>query len=86
MKIEFRDDGRYSATGIGIVTFLRESASPLRLKDVMFIPGLNKNLMFVVVLEDYVYDVNLRKGKGILRHIHRTSEEDRGSIQEPICT
>ena len=54
MHIEMGDDRRYSATGIGTVTFQRESGYPLRLKDVMFVPGLKKNLISVAVLEDVV--------------------------------
>lgn len=56
-------------TSIGTVTFQRESGSPLRLKDVMFVLGLKKNLIFIGVLEDCGYDVNLNKGKEFLRHI-----------------
>jgi len=63
------DDGRYSATGIGTVTFDRVKASPLRLKDVIFVPGLKKNLIYVEVLEDRGYDVIFSKGKAFLRHI-----------------
>ena len=33
-NIDFGDDGRYSVTDIGTVTFQRESGSPLRLADV----------------------------------------------------
>ena len=63
MHIEMGDDGRCTATRIGKVTFHRESGSPLRLKDAMFVPGLKKNLIFVVVLEDRGYDVIFNKGK-----------------------
>ena len=69
MHIEMGDDGRYNANGIGTVTFQRESVSPLRLKDVMFVPGLKKNLVSVAVLEDRGYDVIFNKGKAFLRHI-----------------
>ena len=44
MHINMGDDGRYSTTDIGTVTFLRESGSPLTLKYVMYVSGLNKNL------------------------------------------
>ena len=54
---------------IGTVTFQRELGSPLRLKDVMFILGLTKNLIFVAVLENRGYDVIFSKGKVFLRHI-----------------
>ena len=50
MHIEMGDDGRCSAIGIGTVTFQRDSGSPLRLKDVMSVPGLKKNIIFVAVL------------------------------------
>jgi len=56
-------------TGIGTVTFQRESSSPLRLKDVMFVLSLKKNIVSVVVLEDHGYDVIFNKGKEFLRHI-----------------
>lgn len=46
-----------------------EYGSPLKLTYVMYVPGLKKNLVFVVVLEDYGYDLIFRKGKAFLRHI-----------------
>jgi len=52
MHIEMGDDGRYNVTKIGTVTFQRVPGSPLRLKDVIFAPGLKKNLVFVAVLEE----------------------------------
>ena len=69
INIELGDDGRYSATGIGTVTFHRESGSDFRLKDVMYVPGLKKNLISVAVLEDRGYDVVFSQGKAFLRHI-----------------
>lgn len=54
MHIKMWNDGRYSMTKIGIVTFHRKLGSPLRLKNVMFIPGLKKNIIFVVFLEESV--------------------------------
>ncbi len=62
MHIEMGEDERYSATGIGIVTFQREPISPLKLKDVMLILGLKKNLIFVAVLEYCGYDFIFNKG------------------------
>ena len=68
-NIDFGDEGRYNATVIGTVTFQREYRSPLRLADVLYVPGLRKNLVSIVVLKDYGYDVMFRKGKVFLRHI-----------------
>ena len=57
MHIEMGDDGRYSATGIGTITFERELGNPFLLKDVMHVPGLKKNLVSVAMLEDRGYDI-----------------------------
>lgn len=37
--------------------------------DVMYVPGLKKNLVSVAMLEDKGYDVVFNKGKVFLRHI-----------------
>jgi hypothetical protein len=42
MHIEMGDDGQYSATSIGTITFQRESGKPFQLKYVMHVPGLKK--------------------------------------------
>ena len=68
-NIEFGDDGRYSMTDIGTVTFQREYGSPLRLEDVFYLPGLRKNLVFLAILEDRGYEVMFRKGKVFLKNI-----------------
>ena len=66
MHIEMGDDGRYSATNIGTITFERESGKPFLLKDVMHVPGLKKNLVSVAMLEDIGYDVVFSDGKAFL--------------------
>ena len=66
VHIEMGDDGRYSATGIGTISFERESDNPFLLKDVMHVPGLKKNLVSVTMLEDKGYDVVFSDGKAFL--------------------
>ena len=68
-SIEFGDVGRFRATRINTVTFQRESGSPLIITDVMYVPGLMKNLVSIVVLEGRGYDVIFSKGKVFLRRI-----------------
>ena len=68
MHIEMGDDGQYSVTGIGTITFHRESSKPFQLKNVMHVPGLKKNLVSVTMLEDIGYDVVFSNGKAYLRH------------------
>jgi len=69
MHIEMGDDGRYSVSVVGTVTFEREHGAPLTLTDVKYVPGLKKNLIAVTMLEDKGYDVAFSKGKAFLRHI-----------------
>ena len=52
VHIEMGDDGRYSATSIGTISFERDSGKPFILKDVMHVQGLKKNLISVAMLED----------------------------------
>ena len=68
MHIDMGDDGRYSATGVGIITFQRELGNPLTLKYFMYVPGLKKYLVYVAMLEDHGYDVILSEGKAFLHH------------------
>eukprot|EP00253_Pinus_taeda_P033130 PITA_33130 len=67
VHIEMGDDGRYSATGIGTISFERESGKPFILKEFMHVPGLKKNLISVAMLEDKGYDVVFSEGKAFLR-------------------
>lgn len=69
MHIEMGDDGRYIMTDIGTIIFYRYLGSPLRVKDVIFILGLKKNLVSIEVLEDCGYDVIFIKENELLRHI-----------------
>eukprot|EP00253_Pinus_taeda_P013271 PITA_13271 len=57
------DDGRYSVTDIGTISFERESSKPFVLKEMMHVPGLKKNLISVAMLEDKGYDVVFSDGK-----------------------
>ena len=68
MHIEMGDDGRYSATDICTITFQRQSGKPFKLKYVMHVPGLKKNLVSVAMLEDRGYDVVFSERKYFLRH------------------
>eukprot|EP00253_Pinus_taeda_P006204 PITA_06204 len=79
MHIEMGDDRRYSATGLGTVTFQRDLGAPLTMIDVMYVPTLKKNLVSIFMLEYKGYDVVFSKGKALLCHSHGSGKEDRGS-------
>ena len=68
MHIEMGDNGQYNATGIGTITFERESGNQFLLKNFMHVPGLKKKFSSVAMLEDIGYDVVFSEGKSFLRH------------------
>ena len=80
VHIKMGDDGRYSATDIGTISFERESGKPFVLKEVMHIQGLKNNLIFVALLEDKGYDVVFSEGKDFLR-CKETGETRRIGVQ-----
>ena len=60
-NIYFGDDGRYSTTNIGTITFHRDYGYRVRIADVLYVPGLRKNLVSIAVLEDRCYEVMFKK-------------------------
>jgi hypothetical protein len=79
LVIELGDDTdrRYKAQGVGTVTFQRESKKPLYFSDVLYVPGLTKNLISVSTLEDKGYEVTFRKGKVFIRPCGSSEKMDR---------
>jgi len=69
MCIEMGDDGKYSVSGVGTVAFQREHGTPLTMTDVKYVPGMKKNLVSFVMLEEKGYNVVFSKRKALLRHI-----------------
>ena len=47
LEVVLGDDTTVSAVGRGSVTFQRESLQPMMLRDVLYVPGLKKNLVSV---------------------------------------
>jgi hypothetical protein len=45
IEIALGDDTLVRVVGIGIVTFRRDSMPPISFKDVLYVPGLKKNLI-----------------------------------------
>jgi hypothetical protein len=60
------DDRTVSAAGLGTVIFQRESLPPLKLTDVLYVPGLTWNLVSVSTIEDRGYEVVFRGGQVLL--------------------
>ena len=67
IHVELGDDARYQAQGVGTVSFERESGKPLSFVDVLYVPGLTKNLISVSTLEDKGYQVKFRDHRVYIR-------------------
>ena len=57
------DDTVVRAVGRGIVRFDRESMEPMLLRDVLYIPGMKKNIVSVSMIEDRGLGVYFLDGK-----------------------
>ena len=51
---------------LGPYLFQRESLPPLAVSEVLYVPGLKKNLIFVSTIEDKGYEVTFRGGQVIM--------------------
>ena len=64
VEVVLGDDTFVRAVGRETITFQRESMSPMTLRDVLFVPGMKKNLISVSMIEDkglgvYFLDVHV---------------------------
>ena len=51
-KVESGDNGTYAIEGMGSTSLKLELGWSLHLKEVLYVPGLKKNLLSIGVLED----------------------------------
>ena len=64
MEIVLGDDLDVKSVGHGTITFQRESMSHIVLRDVLYVPGLKKNLVSVSMIEDRGLVVSFLDGHG----------------------
>jgi hypothetical protein len=56
-EVVLGDDWVVKGVGSGTVSFQRESLPPMLLREVLYVPGLNKNLVSVSAIEERGYEV-----------------------------
>jgi hypothetical protein len=66
-EILLGDDYAYHPKGVGTVRFERESGKPLYLLGVLYVPGLKKNLVSVLALEDKGYEVSFKDRRAYIK-------------------
>jgi hypothetical protein len=64
--VELGDDGTYDVKGFGSTSFQFQSGNIFHINEILYVPGLKKNLISVPVLESKGYSVAFSKGKALL--------------------
>jgi hypothetical protein len=59
-QVELGDDKCYKIKGVGSISFRLQSGARLHVDEVLYVPGLRKNLLSVATLEDKGYWVTRR--------------------------
>jgi hypothetical protein len=67
LVIEMGNNAKCRGTGHGTMTFQRESEKPLMVRDVLYVPGMKKNLISVSTLEDRGYVFSFQDGRVYIR-------------------
>jgi hypothetical protein len=65
-QVELGDNTNYIIKGRGSASFQLESGGELHIEEILYVPGLKKNLIFVAVLEDKDYKVIFIDKKALL--------------------
>jgi hypothetical protein len=66
VEVVLGDDREVKVAGCGTVSFRRESLPPMTLTEVLYVPGLKKNLVSVSTIEEKGYEVLFRDGQVLL--------------------
>ena len=62
VEVVLGDDTVIRAVRCGTIIFQRNSMSPMTLRDILFIPGLKKNLISVSMIKDRGLEVSFLNG------------------------
>jgi hypothetical protein len=68
--VELGDDAKYVVKGEGIITFHLKSGGLFDAHDVLYVPGLKKNLFSVSAMEDRGFVVTFQRGQ-VLIHLEK---------------
>lgn len=63
LQVDFGHNVRYIMKGIGTNSFHLDLGDSLHMSNVLFLPGLNKNHLSILELEDKCYSVSFVDGK-----------------------
>jgi hypothetical protein len=68
LHVVLGDNARYNVKGVGTSTFQLDFNIPLQLNEVLYVPGMKRNLVSISALEDKGYKVTFSEGKVLAWH------------------
>ena len=65
-KVNLGDDYQYPIKGIGAAIYKHDFGTPMRMKEVLYVLGLKKNLLFISALDKKGYRVAFIDGQVLM--------------------
>jgi hypothetical protein len=65
-KVKLGDDYQYPIKGIGEASYKLDSGKPMKMKEVLYVPGLKKNLLSISALDEKGYRVAFVDGQVLM--------------------
>jgi hypothetical protein len=65
-KVKLGDDYQYPIKGVGEASCKLDSGNPMKMKEVLYVPGLKKNLLSILALDHKGYRVAFVDGKVLM--------------------
>ena len=65
-KVSLGDDYQYPVKGIGEASYKLDSGTPMKMKEVLYVPGLKKNLLSISALDKKGYRVAFKDGQVLM--------------------
>jgi hypothetical protein len=63
LHVELSDNTKYAVKGVGTTSFQLKSRKILKMSEVLYVPGLKKNLLSISTMEDRGYAVEFVDGQ-----------------------
>jgi hypothetical protein len=68
LHVVLGDDARYNVRGVGTSTFQLDSDRHLKLEEVLYVPGMKRNLVSISALENKGYKITFSKERVLAWH------------------
>jgi hypothetical protein len=77
VQVELDDDAKYPIARVGIIPFRLQLGNSLDFDNVLFVPGLSKNLLSFSIMEDKGYAIEFKNHQVLIKQ-KESSTGDRG--------